>query len=307
MPVRINIGALVPYPDNPFALYVGKRRADMIESVREHGIISPIVVRPLGEAAYQILSGHNRVEAARSLGLADIPAVVKTDLSDDEAALIVTETNLIQRSFADLKHSERAVILKNHLEALKKLGGQGKRNDLLDFLDDGTCAQFAPRSRSRDTVARRYALSKDTVMRYVRLARLPQEILNKVDLGILKLTPAVEISWLSDNELKILVELIEAEGTYVSLRYAKRLREESEKSGGRLTKKNMLKILSETELKRMMRNISLPYKLTERLEVANLHSSQAVADIISQYLDMLERGEAAPITPGGTRGETPDA
>jgi ParB family chromosome partitioning protein len=195
--------------------------------------------------------------------------------------------------------------LKNHLEALKKFGGQGKRNDLLDFLDDETCAQFAPRLRSRDTVAKKYALSKDTVMRYVRLAKLPKEILGKVDRGILRLTPAVELSWLSDNELKILYELLETENIDVSLKYARKLREESAKSDGKLTKRHMLKILNDAELKRRMRNIRLPDRLTERLENCDMHSSGAVANIISLYLDMLERGEVAPVTSGDTRGRKP--
>jgi ParB family chromosome partitioning protein len=189
---KLSIDALLPYPDHPFALYEGKRMDDMIESIREYGVISPIVVRPVAQNKYEILSGHNRVEAAMRAGLTEVPAIVKIDLSDDEAALIVTESNLIQRSFADLKHSERAVVLKNHLEAMKKLDGQGKRNDLLDFLDDKPGAQVAHKSKSRDRVAEQYSLSKDTVMRYIRLTKLPKEMLYKVDSGKLKFIPAVD-------------------------------------------------------------------------------------------------------------------
>ena len=176
---KLQIDSLVPYPNHPFSLYEGKRMDDMVESIREHGIISPIIVRPIDENKFEILSGHNRVEAAKRLELIEIPAIVKDALSDDEAALIVTESNLIQRSFADLKHSERAIVLKNHLEAVKKLGGQGRRNDLLDLLTDESGGQVAHKSKSRDKVAEQYALSEKTVRRYVRLAKLPKKCLIK--------------------------------------------------------------------------------------------------------------------------------
>ena len=94
------IDDLVPFADHPFKLYEGERLDDMIRSIRERGVIVPIIVRP-NEAdnySYEILSGHNRVNAAKIVGLEKVPVIVKTGLSDDEANLIVTETNLVQRS-----------------------------------------------------------------------------------------------------------------------------------------------------------------------------------------------------------------
>ena len=105
---------LIPYKDNPFALYEGQRFTDMVESVRANGVIVPIVVRPADDGKYEILSGHNRVKAAKEAGIDSVPALIRTGLTDEEALLIVTETNLLQRSFADLKHSERAVALVVH-------------------------------------------------------------------------------------------------------------------------------------------------------------------------------------------------
>ena len=140
---------------------------DMVASIREQGLISPIAVRPIDNGKYQILSGHNRVEAAKILKLTEVPAVVLQGISDDDAALIVTESNLIQRSFKDLDYSERAFILKNHLEAIKKHGGQGKRNDLSELLDIDEKSHVATRLTSGHKAGQEYSLSKDTVARYI--------------------------------------------------------------------------------------------------------------------------------------------
>ena len=293
--LKLNIDALLPYPDHPFALYEGRRMDDMVESIREHGIISPIVVRPIDKNKYEILSGHNRVEAAKRAGLCEMPAIEKENLSDDEAALIVTESNLIQRSFADLKHSERAAALKNHLEAMKKLDGQGRRNDLLDFLNDDRGGQVAHKLKSRDKVAEQYALSEKTVRRYIRIAKLSKDMLDKVDSEKLKFGPAVELSWLSGDELKVLSELLENEQIRVTLKHAKWLREASEKAGGKLTKDDIVAILNEVPTKRRLRNISLPDDVSERLAGYNISSAKVIGDIVSLYLDMLEHGEVKDV------------
>jgi len=146
---ELPISSLKPYHDHPFKLYLGERFEDMVRSIKELGVIVPIIVRPKGEDKYEILSGHNRVNAAKTTGLETVPAVIKEQLTDEEAALIVTETNLIQRSFSDLCHSERAVALAAHHKTLKK---QGARTDLLNELEkllnpheirgEGTSSQF---------------------------------------------------------------------------------------------------------------------------------------------------------------------
>jgi ParB family chromosome partitioning protein len=236
--LNISLGKLVPFSRHPFNIYEGKRKDDMVDSIRDHGVITPIIVRPLGDG-YEILSGHNRVNAARILDFAEIPAVVK-EVDDDEAFLIVTETNLVQRSFADLLHSERAVILDNHIEALKALRERGKDlKYLADVLDDfeesdeddeefEDGVQVAHHDKSRDKVAEKYSISGDTVRRYQRIAKLPKEILDKVDSGAIKLTPAVELSYLAEEELDDILSLFaEDENLVVSLRNAKELRSKS--------------------------------------------------------------------------------
>ena len=98
----LSISTLVPYSNHPFKLYEGARFADMVKSIKENGVLLPIIVRPLEDEKFEILSGHNRVTAAKETGLTEIPAIVRDDLSNEEARLIVTETNLIQRSFAEI-------------------------------------------------------------------------------------------------------------------------------------------------------------------------------------------------------------
>lgn len=107
----LSIKKIRPFHDHPFHLYEGERLEDMVASVREHGILNPVIVQEI-DGGYEMLSGHNRMNAAKLVGLKDIPAIVKTDLSEEEAYVYVIETNLMQRSFSDLLISEKAAVLK---------------------------------------------------------------------------------------------------------------------------------------------------------------------------------------------------
>ena len=130
--INIKVDKLYPFKNHPFKLYEGERLEDMVESIKEFRIITPILVRPLGEDKYEILSGHNRTNAGAIAGLDEIPAVVIEELTDEEAMLIVTETNLIQRSFSELSHSEKARILVERHNAIKE---QGKRTELINEIE----------------------------------------------------------------------------------------------------------------------------------------------------------------------------
>ena len=122
------VKSIQPFHDHPFHLYEGERLEDMIASVKEHGVLNPVIVQKL-DTGYEMLSGHNRWNAAKLAGLKEIPAIVKTDLSEEEAYVYVIETNLMQRSFSDLAISEKAAVLKARYE---KGSCQGKRNDILN-------------------------------------------------------------------------------------------------------------------------------------------------------------------------------
>lgn len=119
----LDINAIRPFRDHPFRLYEGERLEDMVESIKEHGILNPVIVRKM-HYGYEMLSGHNRQNAGKIAGLKEIPAIVKDNLPDSEAYVYVIETNLMQRSFSDLQISEKAAVL---AERYDKVISQGKR------------------------------------------------------------------------------------------------------------------------------------------------------------------------------------
>lgn len=112
----VPVKSIQPFHDHPFHLYEGERLEDMIASVKEHGMLNPVIVQKL-DTGYEMLSGHNRWNAAKLAGIKEIPAIVKTDLSEEEAYVYVIETNLMQRSFSDLAISEKAAVLKERYGA----------------------------------------------------------------------------------------------------------------------------------------------------------------------------------------------
>ena len=266
------IDDLVPFPDHPFKLYEGERLDDMARSVKELGVIVPVIVRPNpnDKYSYEILSGHNRVNAAKIAGLKQVPVIIKENLSDDEARLIVTETNLIQRSFTDLSHSERAVALKIHLEAIKS---QGKRNDLLDEIEtlsnpheigeNRSCSLIGNKLKSLEKAGVQYGLSKNTVARYVRLSFLNESLLDRVDSDEIGLYPAVSLSYLSGDEQTELNRLLDESSYKIDMKKAESLREFSENK--KLTNEKMEQILSGGLNKKPKPKAAPPFKLKAKI------------------------------------------
>jgi len=264
---------LISYINHPFKLYEGERLNDMVRSIQELGVIVPIIVRPLDEN-YEILSGHNRVNAAKIAGLKKVPVIIKTGLDDAEAKLIVTETNLLQRSFADLSHSERAVALKTHLDALKESnGGQGKRNDLLDEIKrlsnphetvgNETPDQFGRKLESREITAGKYGLGTTNVSRYIRLSYLDQALLNRVDKNEIPFISAVSLSYLSSDEQTELSKLLDESAYKVDMKKAESLREFSENK--KLTNEKMEQILSGELNKKPKPKTAPPLKIKAKI------------------------------------------
>lgn len=136
------IGSIRPFRKHPFRLYEGERLDDMVESIREHGILNPVIVWQ-DTNGYEMLAGHNRQNAGKLAGLTEVPAIVKTDLTETDAYVYVIETNVIQRGFAELLPSEKAAVL---AERYEKVSSQGRRNDILQEIEKlngtektGTC------------------------------------------------------------------------------------------------------------------------------------------------------------------------
>ena len=269
----LDIDNLVPYADHTFDLYEGKRLEDMVRSVRELGLIYPVIVRPLegDKWKYEILSGHNRVNAAKIAGLTEVPVIIKTGLTDDEAELIVTETNLIQRSFSDLTHSQRAVALKKHMDAISK---QGKRNDLVNEIKNllnadeikenrTSCQVGNTPGRSNERVGKDYGLSARNVARYMRIAELIKPIQSRVDSDEIPFIPAVSLSYLSPDEQSELNRLLDESAYKVDMKKAESLREFSE--GKKLTNEKMIHILSGELYKKPKPKTTPPLKIKAKI------------------------------------------
>ena len=195
----IEIDLLKAYHDHPFTLYTGKRLEDMVDSIRENGILNPIIVLK-EDGAYEILSGHNRVNAAKLADLKTVQCIVKEHLSEEEAYTYVIETNLMQRSFSDLLPTEKALVLKVRYE---KIASQGKRNDLqkeINNLDRGIIekeSKAEDKTDSRKSLGKEYHLSGASIARYLRLNELSKSWKQEVDNEKIGLTMAVDLSYLS--------------------------------------------------------------------------------------------------------------
>ena len=221
----IPIDMLVPYHKHPFKLYSGERLNDMVESVRKNGILNPILVQPTSNGKYEILSGHNRVQSAKTVGLTTIPAVVKENLSEDEADVYVIETNLIQRGFNDLLISERASVL---LSRHSKLFSQGKRNDIINELKKLECGSTLDAQRpksTRSTLAKDYGLGTTTVSYLIRINYLIPEFKDMVDNFKLSLKAGVELSFLPDEVQNIIYDITIDNNIKLSVNLSKSIRE----------------------------------------------------------------------------------
>lgn len=219
---------LIPFSKHPFHLYEGERLADMVHSIKTNGVLNPIIVRGLSGRKYEILSGHNRVNASKMAGLHEIPAIIKSDLTDDDAWVYVIETNLLQRSFSDMSYSEKAIVLSTHYS---KMFSQGKRNDILDELRqleglrDKTSPQVGAKLRSDEKVGAEYGLSKNTVSRYLRISKLIPDLLAALDAGAFAFMPAVTISFLSEKHQQDVFKCLGLNGFSLDIRKADLLRE----------------------------------------------------------------------------------
>ena len=173
---------LSPFAKHPYRVQEDAAMDELVESIRVHGILSPLLARPKGEG-YELVSGHRRRLAAKKLGLPTVPVLVR-EMTDDEAVILMVDSNL-QRE--NLLPSEKAFAYKMKLEAMKR---QGQRTDL-------TSPQVAAKLRTDDEIAKQAGISGDTVRRYIRLTNLVPPLLQMVDDGRIAFSPAVELSYLT--------------------------------------------------------------------------------------------------------------
>ena len=208
---------LHPFEGHPFKVLDDELMAQTAESIKQIGVVSPLIVRPDPEGGYEILSGHRRLHAAQLAGLETVPVIVK-EMDDDAAIIFMVDSNL-QRE--NILPSERAFSYKMKLEAMKH---QGERGDL-------TSAQVGPKSWAAQVVAEEAGDSKSQVKRYIRLTNLIPEILDMVDEKKIAFNPAVELSYLKPSEQKEFLEAMDYAQASPSLSQAQRLKKLSQEGG----------------------------------------------------------------------------
>ena len=227
---NISIEKLHPFENHPYKVQDNEEMDALAESIKMHGVVSPIIVRPLENTAdeYEIISGHRRVMASRKAGITEVPALV-VSLDRDAAAIVLVDSNLHREHILP---SEKAFAYKMKAEALAH---QGFRADL-------TSVQVAPKLAT-EQIAEDAGTSKDTIKRYIRLTNLIPEILQYVDKGRISFTPAVELSYLNEQEQYDLLEQMELNDCTPSLSQACRFKKMSQENG--LTPEVIAAVMSE--------------------------------------------------------------
>ena len=227
----ISIDKLHPFENHPYKVQDNEEMEALAESIKGHGIVSPVIVRPLENTTdeYEIISGHRRVMASRKAGITEVPALV-VSLDRDAAAIVLVDSNLHREHILP---SEKAFAYKMKLEAMKH---QGWRSDL-------TSPQVVAKSRTTEMVGADTGDSHEQVRRYIRLTNLIPEILQYVDDGRISFTPAVELSYLNEVEQQDLLEQIEENDCTPSLSQACRFKKISQAEG--LTPEVIAEIMSE--------------------------------------------------------------
>ena len=227
----ISINKLHAFENHPYKVQDNEEMESLAESIKEHGIVSPVIVRPLENTTdeYEIISGHRRVMASRKAGITEVPALV-VSLDRDAAAIVLVDSNLHREHILP---SEKAYAYKMKLDAMKH---QGWRSDL-------TSNQLGGKLETADLVGAETGDSKNQVRRYIRLTNLIPEILQYVDEGRISFTPAVELSYLNEQEQQDLLEQIEQSDCTPSLSQACRFKKISQGEG--LTPEVIAEIMEE--------------------------------------------------------------
>ena len=225
----ISIYEITDFPNHPFKVRMDAKMVETIESVREHGVLLPALVREKPTGGYEMISGHRRKMASELAGFEKMPCIVR-NLSDDEAVIVMVDSNL-QRE--EILPSEKAFAYKMKLEAMNR---QGKRTDL-------TSTPLVSKFRTNEILAREAGESRETIRRYIRLTELIPEILEMVDDKKISMRPAVELSYLPKEEQAILYDTMESEACTPSHTQAIKIRKFS--AEGRLNEDVLLSIMAE--------------------------------------------------------------
>ena len=263
---QLPVSSLVPFKDHPFRVVDDDRMMETVESVREYGVLVPIIARPIEDGLYEIVSGHRRKRACELAGIDEIPVIIR-DLDDDEATIIMVDSNLQRETILP---SERAKAYQMKMDALSH---QGKRRDL-------TSRQVGEKL-SVTQVADDAGTSERQVQRFIRLNSLEQPLMDKVDQGELAFTPAVELSYLKPQEQAWVRAALETTQQTPSLSQAQRIKQESKQ--GTLTEEGVLSILSE-EKKPLYNSVTLSHDTLKKY-FPRSYTAKQMEKVIIKLLD----------------------
>lgn len=226
---QIPIGELFPFKNHPFKVLDDDSMSDTVESVKQYGVLSPLIARPRPKGGYEIISGHRRQHAAELAGLETLPVIVR-QMDDDAAIILMVDSNL-QREH--ILPSERAFAYKMKLDAIKN---QGTRSDL-------TSTQVVSKLRSNEKLGAENNQSRETVRRFIRLTNLIPELLDMVDNKTVSFNPAVELSYLSPEQQQEVIRAMDDTQNFPSVSQAKRIKKLAQ--DGTFTTETIVAIMGE--------------------------------------------------------------
>jgi len=260
-PLELDIDTLLPFPNQPFHPYKEEEMEKMVESIKENGVISPIVVRPKDDGAYEIISGHNRVEACRLAGIMKIPSFIR-EVDDDTAVILMVDSNLRQRE--ELSDMEKARAYEMKINALNRRAGRPLKN----YSQVGN--NFYKGKTSIEILGEQSGESKNTVHRYLRLNKLIPSLQNAVEEKRISFNPAVAISHLDPADQAIVQEVMEREEIAPSLSQAQKLKQLSKE--GKITDQRIVEVL--TIEKPMYETITFRFNTIEKFFPAGTTGKQ---------------------------------
>ena len=281
------IAEISDFPDHPFKVRMDESMTEMVESVKERGVLSPVLVRPMPDGGYQMVSGHRRKFASELAELPTVPCIVR-ELTDDEAIIIMVDSNLQRERVLP---SEKAFAYKMKLDAMRRQAGRPSKNN------SATVLQNFEGKTSREILAEQSGESHEQIRKYIRLTNLVPELLDMVDNTVLKekgtlqmaLRPAVELSYLPENEQNALLEVMESEDCTPSHAQAIKIRDFSEK--GKLNPDVILSIMQE-EKPNQVEQFKMPRNRIDKFFPAGT-PAQKIEDTIVKALEMYRKRERA--------------
>ena len=272
--LTLNPAEISDFPNHPFQVRQDDDMAEMVESIKKYGVLVPALVRPKEDGGYEMVAGHRRKFAAALAGIAEMPCIVR-NLTDDEATIVMVDSNLQREKILP---SEKAFAYKMKLEAMKR---QGQRSDLTS----ATLLQKSAGKTSREILAEQAGESHEQIRTYIRLTLLIPEILQMVDNEKIAFSPAVELSYLSEQEQKSLFDTMNLEDCTPSVAQAKKLKQLSQ--DGKLTDEEILSIMQE-EKPNQKEQFKMPKERISKYFPAGT-PAQKIEDTIIKALDLYRR------------------